>query len=80
MSRPKNWSIDQSDNQFRQFRKKAKLTQEKLAVALNVAVTSIRRWEHNECEPTLTVRQLKSFCEAVDIKIQSLPDSLTLRN
>jgi DNA-binding XRE family transcriptional regulator len=77
MSRPRSWSIDQTDNKFRQFRKQAKLTQQKLAVAIDVAVTSIRRWEKNECEPTMTIKQLKSFCEAVGVNIESLPDSLT---
>ena len=57
----------------------AKLTQEKLARDIDVAVSTIRRWEKGEAEPTMTVVQMKRFCKAVNKNFDELPDSLMSR-
>ena len=51
---------------FKQSSLTAQLSQEQLARDIGVAVSTIRRWEIGQAEPTMTVLQMKSFCEAVN--------------
>jgi DNA-binding XRE family transcriptional regulator len=76
MGRPKGNLIKTSDNTFCRLRKKSQLTQENLARVIGVAVSTIRRWEKNKCEPTMTVEQLRLFCKTVMIDFNRLPKSL----
>jgi DNA-binding XRE family transcriptional regulator len=76
MGRPKGNFIEDHDNTFRRLRKKSRLTQENLARLIGVAVSTIRRWEKNQCEPTMTVEQLRIFCNTVMIDFNRLPKTL----
>ena len=71
------YKVKDTDNEITKLRKNASLTQEELARALGMAVSTIRRWEKGKCEPTMQVRQMKAFCEAVQVKFEELPQSLT---
>ncbi|MGL5941910.1 MAG: helix-turn-helix domain-containing protein [Waterburya sp.] len=80
MSRPKKLSgIQESDNTFRRLRKSTSLTQENLARRLGVAVSTIRRWEKSQAEPTMTVHQMKCLCSAVNKRFEQLPDQLATK-
>jgi transcriptional regulator with XRE-family HTH domain len=65
--------INPKDNEFRKLRKSACLSQEKLASKIGVAVSTIRRWERGEAEPTMTREQMERFCDAVNKKFRTLP-------
>jgi transcriptional regulator with XRE-family HTH domain len=43
---------------------------------MGVSVSTVRRWEKGEAEPTMTVYQMKAFCKAVNKTLDELPDSL----
>ncbi|MGK7955575.1 MAG: helix-turn-helix domain-containing protein [Crocosphaera sp.] len=76
MARPRKHQIQNTNSPLRKLRLKAKLTQEQLARDLGVAVSTIRRWEKGQAEPTMTVLQMKSFCDSVQITLDELPNSL----
>ena len=52
------------------------MSQESLAKEIGVAVSTIRRWEKGQAEPTMTVNQMKEFCRAVQKNFEELPPSL----
>ena len=62
------------------LRSQANLSQEQLASEIGVAVSTIRRWEKGEAEPTMTVSQMKKFCRAVKQNFEELPESLILKH
>jgi transcriptional regulator with XRE-family HTH domain len=68
--------IDPKDNEFRKLRKSAYLSQEQLAKEIGVAVSTIRRWEHGQTEPTMTREQMVRFCAAVKRNFGTLPQKL----
>ena len=76
-SKNTRYKVKDTDNEITKLRKNASLTQERLASAIGMAVSTIRRWEQGKCEPTMQVRQMKAFCEAVQVKFEELPQSLT---
>ncbi|WP_019504736.1 helix-turn-helix transcriptional regulator [Pleurocapsa sp. PCC 7319] len=78
MRPPKNtiYRVKNTDNKITQLRKKAHLTQEALAHQIGMAVSTVRRWEQGQCEPTMQVWQMKAFCEAVHVKFEHLPPLL----
>jgi len=65
MSRPRKDKAQETNSPFRRYRLNAKLSQEELARDIGVAVSTIRRWEKGQAEPTMTVTQMKNFCNAV---------------
>jgi DNA-binding XRE family transcriptional regulator len=69
-------SINPKDNEFRKLRKNAGLSQEELAYKIGVAVSTIRRWEGGQVEPTMTREQMKRFCTAINKKFKTLPQKL----
>ena len=71
------YKVKDTDNEITKLRKNASLTQERLASEIGMAVSTIRRWEQGKCEPTMQVRQMKAFCEAVKVKFEELPQLLT---
>lgn len=75
--RRKNLEILPGDNHFRRLRKAAQLSQEELAKAIDVVVSTIRRWEKGSQEPTMTLEQTRKYCNAVKIPFDALPDRLT---
>lgn len=76
MTRPKKDRPQHTNSPFKKLRLKAQLSQEQLAREIGVAVSTVRRWEKGQAEPTMTVLQMKNFCKAVDRSLEDLPDSL----
>lgn len=76
MTRPKKGQPQKTNSPFKQLRLTAQLSQEQLARDIGVAVSTIRRWEKGQAEPTMTVLQMKSFCQAVNQTLDELPQSL----
>ena len=76
MTRPKKSQPQETNSPFKRLRLAAKLSQEHLAREIGVAVSTIRRWEKGQAEPTMTVAQMKAFCAAVNQKFEELPNSL----
>ena len=76
MSRPKRGKAQETNSPFKRFRLNAKLSHEELARDIGVAVSTIRRWEKGQAEPTMTVAQMKNFCNAVKQNFEDLPESL----
>lgn len=70
------YQVLDTDNEITQLRKNARLTQEALAGAIGMAVSTIRRWEKGQCEPTMQVWQMKAFCQAVHVPFEQLPPFL----
>ena len=76
MSRPKRSQPQETNSPFKKLRLSVKLSQEQLAREIGVAVSTIRRWEKGQAEPTMTVAQMREFCKAVQKKFEELPNSL----
>ena len=68
--------LDRADSPLKRMRLNVKLTQDQLAKRLGVAVSTIRRWEKKQAEPTMTVAQMRKFCQTVERDLEDLPDSL----
>ena len=76
MTRPKKSQRQETNSPFKRLRLNVKLSQEQLAREIGVAVSTIRRWEKGQAEPTMTVAQMKEFCKAVKKNFDDLPNSL----
>ncbi|MCC0177909.1 helix-turn-helix transcriptional regulator [Waterburya agarophytonicola K14] len=76
MTRPKKAEHQKTNSPFKRLRLNVKLSQEQLAREIGVAVSTIRRWEKGQAEPTMTVAQMKEFCRAVKKNFEELPNSL----
>lgn len=76
MTRPKKSQHQETNSPFKRLRLNVKLSQEQLAREIGVAVSTIRRWEKGQAEPTMTVAQMKDFCNAVKKNFDDLPNSL----
>lgn len=76
MTRPKKSQRQETNSPFKRLRLNVKLSQEQLAREIGVAVSTIRRWEKGQAEPTMTVSQMKEFCKAVKKSFEELPGSL----
>ena len=70
------YQVLDTDNEITKLRKNARLTQEALAHAIGITVSTIRRWEQGQCEPTMQIWQMKAFCEAVHVQFEQLPPFL----
>lgn len=77
MSRPKKSEHQETSSPFKRLRLNVKLSQEQLARDIGVAVSTIRRWEKGQAEPTMTVSQMKEFCKAIQKSFDDLPSSLS---
>lgn len=76
MTRPRKGEPQRTNSPLKRFRLDVGLSQEQLARDIGVAVSTIRRWEKGQAEPTMTVEQMKAFCAAVRKPLSELPDSL----
>ena len=76
MTRPKKSQHQETNSPFKRLRLNVKLSQEQLAREIGVAVSTIRRWEKGQAEPTMTVSQMRQFCRAVKHNFDELPNSL----
>ena len=60
-------------DEIRIIRQRAFLTQDAFAKALNVAFSTVNRWESGKTRPNLTaMKQIKLFCEKNNIPFDSL--------
>lgn len=59
---------------FVELRKKAGVTQKKLAAALGVTDHTIRNWEKGREEPRLHIWQVKTICRLCKCGLDDLPD------
>ena len=58
---------------IRVMRKKALLSQESFAKALNVSVGTINRWENGKTKPNITaMKKIKFFCEGNSIPFDDI--------
>ena len=58
---------------IRIMRKKALLSQEDFAKALNVSVGTINRWENGKTKPNITaMKKIKAFCEENSIPFDEI--------
>ena len=58
---------------IRIMRKKALLSQENFAKALNVSVGTINRWENAKNKPNITaMKKIKAFCEGNNIPFDKI--------
>ncbi|WP_319418779.1 helix-turn-helix transcriptional regulator [Pleurocapsa sp. FMAR1] len=80
MTRPKKSQHQETNSPFKRLRLNVKLSQEQLAREIGVAVSTIRRWEKGQAEPTMTVSQMRQFCKAVKQNFEELPNSLLPTN
>ena len=76
MTRPRKDQIQTTNSPFKQLRLNARLSQEQLARSIGVAISTIRRWEKGQAEPTMTVVQMKAFCQTFEMTLDKLPNSL----
>ena len=76
MTRPRKNQPQITNSPFKQLRLNAELSQEQLARNIGVAISTIRRWEKGEAEPTMTVLQMKAFCQTFQTSLDQLPNSL----
>lgn len=60
-------------NEIKVIRQKAFMTQEAFAKALNVAFSTVNRWESGKTNPNMTaMKQLKKFCDENNISFDEL--------
>ena len=60
-------------NEIKIIRQKAFMTQEAFAKALNVAFSTVNRWESGKTHPNMTaMKQLKIFCDENNISFDEL--------
>lgn len=65
---------------IRNSRQKAFFTQQDFALKLNVALSTVHRWELNKARPNLkAMKQIKAFCDEFDLDYKIIEDKwLTL--
>ena len=62
--------------QIRIIRQKLFMTQEALATELEVALTTVNRWETGKSKPNLmTMKKIKTFCQENKVNYDSLEES-----
>lgn len=64
---------------LRQLREKAGLTREQLIARLNnrIALRTLQDWETKGREPAMTREDWLNFCDAIGVKWEDLPRSLS---
>ena len=63
-------------NEIKIIRQKAFMTQEAFAKALNVAFSTVNRWESGKTHPNMTaMKQLKIFCDVINISFDELQNA-----
>ena len=63
-------------NEIKIIRQKAFMTQEAFAKALNVAFSTVNRWESGKTHPNMpAMKQLKIFCDENNISFDELQNA-----
>jgi len=61
---------------LKMIRQRALLTQEEFAFQLNVALSTVNRWEKNKARPSLsTMKALREFCKKNDFSFSEIENS-----
>lgn len=60
------------------LRENAGLSQEQLAVYLGIGASTLRRWENEGMEPSMTRNQWQIFCQIIGVSFDALPQSLAV--
>lgn len=63
---------------LRTLREASGLSQEQLAVALGVGVSTYRRWENRGLEPSMTKKQWRILCNRLGKDFNELPDEIAV--
>ncbi|BAZ31171.1 HTH containing protein [Cylindrospermum sp. NIES-4074] len=69
---------DSSKSVLKALREQSGLSQEQFAVALGVGSATLRRWENEEKEPSMTKIQWETFCSLVNVPFDQLPSRLSV--
>jgi DNA-binding XRE family transcriptional regulator len=59
-------------------RRELGLTQDDIALALGISAQTVSNWERGRSIPTLTINQVKNFCQILDCQLDEIPDAETL--
>jgi DNA-binding transcriptional regulator YiaG len=63
-------------NEIKLIRHKAFLTQEDFAKSLNVAFSTVNRWESGKTTPSMSaMKQIKAFCENNNLSFDTLEEA-----
>lgn len=63
-------------NEIRVIRQKAFMTQESFAKTLNVAYSTVNRWEAGKTHPNMTaMKEIKKFCDENGISFDELQNA-----
>jgi DNA-binding XRE family transcriptional regulator len=68
---------DSSKSVLKDLREKSGFSQEQFAVALGVGSSTLRRWENEGMEPSMTKDQWEIFCSLVKVSFHDLPRHLS---
>jgi transcriptional regulator with XRE-family HTH domain len=63
---------------LRTLREDSGLSQEQLAVALGVGVSTYRRWENKGSEPSMTKKQWEILCNQLGKNFNELPHEIAV--
>jgi len=60
-------------DEIRQIRQKSFLTQEDFSIVLNVAASTVNRWEMDKTKPNMkAMKQIKQFCETNNLPYREI--------
>lgn len=62
---------------LKELREKAELSQEALARIVGVSSKTISNWERGISIASLTVPQMKTLCDALNVMLSELPDDFS---
>ena len=71
--------IEEGKSPMKVIREQLGLTQPQFAVQLNVAVSTVSRWENGKSPVTLTIRQFKTLDDMLrelGMTVHNLPDNM----
>lgn len=61
---------------IRMLRQKSLMTQESFAKEINVATTTVNRWETGKARPNMTaMKAIKAFCKSCDYPYEDIENS-----
>ncbi len=62
---------------FKQLREQAGLSQEALARVIGVSSKTVSNWERGISVASLTVPQMKTLCDSLNVTLDNLPDDFS---
>ncbi|MGG6264275.1 helix-turn-helix transcriptional regulator [Leptolyngbya sp. AN03gr2] len=61
---------------FRELRQSRRLSQRRVAEAIEVSTQTIRNWEKGRSEPSLKVDQIESLCQILQCSLSELAEAI----